>query len=220
MDMSSYVPTHLPVHRFTCKACHAVFYCAQQKVPVKRTHAPTGIMLLAFSVAHLMPCMATAERAVLILTVSGNCGEGGAALQAALECKSPKKGRPVTAYAVALAAALSIESPFMHIDNITVCPPTLHPFPPSPPPASLSSPCYVAAEVTCHTLRAGTVCHTVCTLSVGPVSMVMYPRLPPRGFGIIHREFCTACCTWRGCINCTDIAPCHCLWQWTNSWWS
>ena len=42
------------------------------------------------------------------------------ALQAALNGKSPKKGRPVVAYAVALAAALSVESPFMHVDNIMV----------------------------------------------------------------------------------------------------
>ena len=41
-------------------------------------------------------------------------------MQAALEGRSPKKGRPVLAYAVALAAALSVESPFMHVDNITV----------------------------------------------------------------------------------------------------
>ena len=41
-------------------------------------------------------------------------------LQAALNGKASKKGRPVAAYAVALAAALSVESPFMHIDTITV----------------------------------------------------------------------------------------------------
>ncbi|DBB17318.1 TPA: hypothetical protein ACH3X3_014362 [Trebouxia sp. C0006] len=39
-------------------------------------------------------------------------------LQAALDGKAPKKGKPVVAYAVALAAALSIESPFMHVDNL------------------------------------------------------------------------------------------------------
>ncbi|KAA6424230.1 MAG: ATP-dependent RNA helicase kurz [Trebouxia sp. A1-2] len=37
---------------------------------------------------------------------------------AALDGKAPKKGKPVVAYAVALAAALSIESPFMHVDNL------------------------------------------------------------------------------------------------------
>ena len=41
--------------------------------------------------------------------------------QAALHGKGPKKGKPVVAYAVALAAALSIESPFMHVDNLAVC---------------------------------------------------------------------------------------------------
>ena len=41
--------------------------------------------------------------------------------QAALHGKGPKKGKPVVAYAVALAAALSIESPFMHVDNLMVC---------------------------------------------------------------------------------------------------
>ena len=41
-------------------------------------------------------------------------------LQIALEGRSPKKGRPVLAYAVALAAALSVESPFMDVDNIAV----------------------------------------------------------------------------------------------------
>ena len=45
-------------------------------------------------------------------------------VQAALEGKSSKKGQSVTAYAIALAAALSVESPFMHVDSITVrlCP--------------------------------------------------------------------------------------------------
>ncbi len=43
------------------------------------------------------------------------------ASQAALDGKAPKKGKPVVAYAVALAAALSIESPFMHMDNLAVC---------------------------------------------------------------------------------------------------
>ena len=42
------------------------------------------------------------------------------ARQAALDGKCGKKGRPVVAYAVALAAALSVESPFVHVDNITV----------------------------------------------------------------------------------------------------
>lgn len=32
-----------------------------------------------------------------------------------------KEGRPLVAYAVALAAALSVESPFMHVDAIKVC---------------------------------------------------------------------------------------------------
>jgi hypothetical protein len=45
---------------------------------------------------------------------------GCAASQAALDGKAPKKGKPVMAYAVALAAALSIESPFMHVDNLMV----------------------------------------------------------------------------------------------------
>ncbi|DBA75145.1 hypothetical protein WJX77_004936 [Trebouxia sp. C0004] len=39
-------------------------------------------------------------------------------LQAALDGKVPKKGKPIVAYAVALAAALSIESLFMHVDNL------------------------------------------------------------------------------------------------------
>ncbi len=43
------------------------------------------------------------------------------ASQATLDGKAPKKGKPVMAYAVALAAALSIESPFMHVDNLMVC---------------------------------------------------------------------------------------------------
>ena len=43
------------------------------------------------------------------------------ASQAALDGTAPKKGKPVVAYAVALAAALSIESPFMHVDNLAVC---------------------------------------------------------------------------------------------------
>ena len=43
------------------------------------------------------------------------------ASQAALDGTAPKKGKPVVAYAVALAAALSIESPFMHVDNLMVC---------------------------------------------------------------------------------------------------
>lgn len=42
-------------------------------------------------------------------------------VQAALGGKVGKKGRPVVAYAVALAAALSVESPFIHVDAITVC---------------------------------------------------------------------------------------------------
>ena len=43
-----------------------------------------------------------------------------AAVQAALDGRTAKKGRPLLAYAVALAAALSVEGPFMHVDNIAV----------------------------------------------------------------------------------------------------
>lgn len=43
-----------------------------------------------------------------------------ACVQAALEGKSGTKGPDIVAYAVALAAALSVESPFIHADNITV----------------------------------------------------------------------------------------------------